>query len=154
MKPFLEYDKIIFVCQGNTCRSPMAEVIFRQLLPESRLEVESRGLVVLFPEPANPKADLVLKNHDMTIENHLAVQLEASDISETTLLITMTESQKQLIMSDYQTEDVATIKELAEEVGDVIDPYGGDVVDYENCYNDLLRLIKKIIIKITHNEEE
>ena len=55
------YDKLVFVCTGNTCRSPMAEVIYKNLDKESDVKVISRGLVVLFNEPINPKAEVVLK---------------------------------------------------------------------------------------------
>lgn len=48
------FNKVIFVCMGNTCRSPMAATIMSNLMPEMRSE--SRGMVVLFPEPYNPKA--------------------------------------------------------------------------------------------------
>ena len=48
------FNKVIFICMGNTCRSPMAATIMTKLMPDIR--VESRGMVVLFPEPYNPKA--------------------------------------------------------------------------------------------------
>ena len=42
------FNKVIFICMGNTCRSPMAATIMTKLMPDIR--VESRGMVVLFPE--------------------------------------------------------------------------------------------------------
>ena len=50
------YNKIIFVCMGNTCRSPMAATIMQNRLSKYDVIVESRGMVVLFEEPYNPKA--------------------------------------------------------------------------------------------------
>jgi len=55
----IKYEKIIFVCTGNTCRSPMAATIYRSLETNSDIKVISRGLVVLFSEPSNPKAEIV-----------------------------------------------------------------------------------------------
>ena len=49
-------NKIIFVCMGNTCRSPMAATIMQNRLSKYDVIVESRGMVVLFEEPYNPKA--------------------------------------------------------------------------------------------------
>lgn len=48
-------NKIIFVCNGNTCRSPMAATIMGTFLQDTDILVQSRGMVVLFPEPYNPK---------------------------------------------------------------------------------------------------
>ena len=46
-----KYDRLIFVSNSDTCRGPMAEAILKSKFLLSELEVESRGLVVLFPEP-------------------------------------------------------------------------------------------------------
>ena len=149
-----KYKKVIFVCKGNTCRSPMAEVIFRNFSHNMEIEVSSRGLVVLFPEPSNPKVELVLKNHDLLLENHISKQLEKEDMSEETLVLTMTVAQKCKIIKEYDgKENVFTIKEFAKEEGDVMDPYGGDLMDYENCYIELARLIKKTVVKLHEDME-
>ena len=118
------------------------------------LEVISRGLIVLFPQPSNPKGELVLKNHDLLLENHVSKQLKKEEIEETTLVLTMTATQKHKVIEEYgKKEDVFTIKEFVKEEGDVLDPYGGDLTDYENCYVELARLIKKTVLKLNGNME-
>lgn len=148
-----KYKKLIFVCTGNTCRSPMAEAIYKRMDNSGKTEVLSRGLVVLFPEPLNPKTEIVLKKHDLELNDHVAKVLKASDIDENTLILTMTAAHKRKVTEAFPNAgEVYTIKEYAGEMGDVIDPYGGSLLDYEDCYIELGRLVKKTIYKI--NEEQ
>ena len=149
----MEYQRLIFVCTGNTCRSPMAKAIYERMDEVKHMDVLSRGIVVLFPEPANPKACAVLKNNDLSIEDHVAKPLQAEDIVEDTILLTMTEKQKQQILDTYEkAENVYTIKEFVGLEGDVCDPYGGDLLDYENCFDELSKLVKKTVYRL--NEED
>lgn len=144
-----KYSKLIFVCTGNTCRSPIAESIYKSLDEVGDIKVLSRGLVVLFNEPINPKAETVLDMHELVLKNHIAKGLKASDIDENTLILTMTENQKKKITNDFtEANEVYTIKEFTGEIGDVVDPYGGTLVDYDECFTDLARLVKKTFYKV------
>ena len=144
-----KFNKLIFVCTGNTCRSPMAEAIYKNLEKVSEMKVISRGLVVLFSEPLNPKADIVLKKHDLELTNHVSKGLKAVDIDENTIILTMTAGQKKKVLELYpEIETIYTIKEFAGEIGDVVDPYGGTLMDYEECYIELGRLVKKTLYKL------
>ena len=81
------FDKVIFVCNGNTCRSPMAATVMANLKQD--IISESRGMVVLFPEPYNPKAVAVAAQHNMIIPNNSAKQLLNEDFGNDTLVLAM-----------------------------------------------------------------
>ncbi|NMB44163.1 MAG: low molecular weight protein arginine phosphatase [Clostridiales bacterium] len=144
-----KYDKLIFVCTGNTCRSPMAATIFKSMETSSDIEVLSRGLVVLFSEPSNPKADTVLKSHNLDLKDHKSRGLKNSEITDTTLILTMTEQQKKNVLDNFtNANDVYTITEFVGETGEVDDPYGGSLIEYEEVYSQLSLLIKKLVYKL------
>lgn len=144
-----KYERLIFVCTENTCRSPMAEMIYKSLQIGKKIEVLSRGLVVLFPEPINPKAEIVLSNHELLITDHIAKQFLSYEVDEHTLILTMSLNEKIKVEEEFFIKaGVYTLKEFAGETGDLSDPYGGSLIEYEECFGELLRLVKKAAYKI------
>lgn len=77
------YSRILFVCAGNTCRGPMAATIMQQFVQDMGILTDSRGMVVLFPEPYNPKAVAVCAGHGMIMPSNSAAQLENTDLTTT-----------------------------------------------------------------------
>jgi len=127
----------------------MAETIYKSLTENENIPAISRGLVVLFSEPVNEKAVSVLENHGLTCAVEFSKELTKEDITENALILTMTDKQKKQTIDKYEIENnIFSIKEFNGEEGEVKDPYGGTLVDYEECYNELLRLIKKTIYKL------
>ena len=143
--------KLIFVCTDNTCMSPIAETIFRNANHELDLEVSSRGLVVLFPEPVNPKAETVLATHGLIMNNHTARQFKAEEVDEQTLILTMSTVQKRRLAIDFFINDnVYTLPEFAGIHGDVDDPYGKSAEAYEECYTKLYDLMQNVIYRLLY----
>ena len=144
-----KYNKLIFVSTSNVSRSPMAEAIYKGLDDGTQMEVISRGLVVLFEEPGSMKAEAVLNNHKLSMGEHVSRQLMESDIDVNTLVITMSERQKNSVIREFSgIQNVYTLTEYTGEMMDMVDPYGGDLAEYEKCYQELVRMIKKLIYKI------
>lgn len=144
------YKNIIFVCTENTAQSPMAETIYQSM--DNFIPSFSRGVVVLFSEPINEKAEAVLENHGLTSSVKVSREIKNEDITDDTLVLTMSDKQKKQIEEKFTIKNLYTIKEFNGETGDVKDPYGGNLLDYEDCYNELLRLIKKTIYKLDESE--
>lgn len=144
------YNKILFVCEDNTATSLMAEQICKSMVTDEAVTIESRGMVVLFPEPINPKAQVVLINHGFSLEeDRVARMLDMDDLDDETLVLTMTVAQKDRIVRDYMNVgSVYSMLGFIEEENDMMDPYGGTLVEYEECFATLSRVIKKIVIKL------
>ena len=87
------------VSTNNTCRSFIAESLLRQLLLDAHqknIEVISRGLVVLFPEPVHVKAaDMVIQKCGIESLDFQSAQLTQEEVEQSDLILTMTEEQKE-----------------------------------------------------------
>ena len=115
------YDKVIFVSKGNTFSSPLVEAIYRMKAPNWLPNSMSRGTVVLFSEPINPKVNVLLSSHDMNISNHEnSKQLKREEITADTLLLTMTFSDKLKVIEDLGvSNNVYTVGEYIEDDADI-----------------------------------
>ncbi|MCD7825833.1 MAG: hypothetical protein LUH14_07735 [Clostridiaceae bacterium] len=147
------YDQILFLCTANTLLSPLAEGIYRKNSLEWMPEPMSRGLVVLFEEPIHPKCNILLSQNGFPISSHgQARQLEAEDLKENSLVLTMTLSEKVKLCEEYQYEDnVYTLGEYVGEDTDIVEPARGEEEEYKECFEKLKHRVDKVIQKI---EEE
>lgn len=149
------YNKVIFICDSGTSRSPMAEAIMKEYRLKRPMEIMSRGLVVLFPEPINQKAEAVLISNGINIEDQMSAQLTKEDFSDDTLMIVMEEVQREKILKDYPMAAPENVQVLTQLVGDeleIINPYGGTLQAYGLCYETLNKSIKKLVDKINEGE--
>ncbi|MFP3155680.1 phosphotyrosine protein phosphatase [Lachnospiraceae bacterium ZAX-1] len=145
--------KIIFVDESGTIRSAMAEAIMKEHVLKHPLEIVCRGLVVLFPEPMNQKAEAVLISNGINVENQMSVQLTEDDFSSNNFIIAMTETQKTKILQNY--EHAVNVHVLTQLVGDeleIMDPYGGTLRSYGICYETLNNSIKKLVDQLNGSE--
>lgn len=149
------YDKLIFVSNGDTAVGPMAEAIMQSKYLLEELEITSKGVVVLFPEPINQKAEAILVSHGLTMKDHMSDPLVREDFDERTLIVAVRNGVKQKIRTEFHLEDGEQIQVLNEYVGvaqEISSPYGGSLADYGQCFAELDALITKLVIQL--NEEE
>lgn len=118
--------------------------------------VDSRGMIVLFPEPVNPKAQEILAQNHLELPEHEAKQLTKDDFDERTLMLTMEASQKAKILGEYpQTaKNVYCFTEYCGQEGDIESPLGKDIDDYEACFFMLKALTDKLAEVIIKEEKE
>ncbi len=146
------YDKLIFVSESDTSTSPMAEAILQQEFLLEDILITSKGLVVLFPEPINPKAEAVLVSHSLTMKNHVSEELTEDDFDDRTLILTMTKEQEQRLLRDHKhARNVFSLSSYVQADEDITEPYGGSLADYNQMYERLkeqvLRLSKILSIE-------
>jgi protein arginine phosphatase len=143
--------KILFVCTGNTCRSPMAEAVLRHRGAD-RFEVKSCGVFAMDGSDASIQAKEVLKENDIN-HKHQSSTLREKDIDWADYVFTMTAHHKWAIMDQYPgaSDKVFTLKEYVledPEDMDVSDPFGGSVELYRHTYSELDSLIEQLIMKL------
>lgn len=139
------FKKVIFVSTGGTCRSILAKAIYRNINENENIEIMSRGLVVLFEEPVNPKAAAIAKSKGLSIENEKSEQLTMEDFGDDTLIIVMTDLLKKKVYEDFHDAvNVYSIREFTGEAIDVEAAYGGELADYGSQYEYLEKLAAKI----------
>ena len=151
-----KYDKLMFISHSDTCRGPMAEALMQGKLILEDIIIDSKGMIVLFPEPVNQKAQEVLLQNGLTMEGHEAEPLTKDDFDDRTLMLTMEKAEKEKILEDYpdQAKNVYTIMEYCGSEGDIYNPLGKDLPEYGKCFFILNEVIDKLATVIKEDKDD
>ena len=144
--------KILFVCTGNTCRSPMAELILRSLIKKRKIkwwDVGSCGINAEVGGKIAQNSKLALSEIGISSDKFAPKQLNQKLIENSVLVITMTSSQKQIIEG---CGNVVCMKDICGY--DVPDPYGGDLNTYKLTRNAIYNACEIIINNFISNYKE
>ncbi len=147
--------KIMFVCHGNICRSPMAEFIMKKLVREKGLEDKftissSATSTEEIGNPVYPPAKAELGSHGISCEGKRAVQLKKSDYDKYDIFIGMDSANirnMHRIFGSDSDKKISKLMDYTDRSGDVADPwYSGNFVI---TYNDILEGCTSLLEKLT-----
>ena len=159
--------KILFVCTGNTCRSPMAERLLEQTLAFREIKgfaVYSAGLAAKKGTPMNPKSQQVLHENGIPAEEFTSRTIRDAELRNAFAVICMTEQQKDVLLdmrwralrkADAIGEDeiANNVYSFAELCGyDIPDPYGEDLDEYRQCRDMIKGYIDRIVKRLEQSE--
>ena len=134
---------ILLVCTGNTCRSPMAEVMCRQMIADKLgckpgdlgdhgVMVMSAGISAMLGARPSPEGVSVLSKMGLHLADHESQPLTTQLVRHADIIWTMTRSHRQAIVNQWPEASARTLV-LSRDQSDIADPIGGPVELYERC---------------------
>ncbi len=146
--------KILFVCTGNTCRSPMSAAIARRVAQERGLidlEIESAGTSAWDGQPASDGALLVGLERQLDLNEHRSRTITPALIDETDLILTMGPHHRDQVEGmggGGKTFLLSTYASHGAEERAISDPFGGDLETYRTTADELETAIRKVIDRV------
>jgi protein-tyrosine-phosphatase len=149
---------IVFVCTGNTCRSPLAEGLFKKLLAQhlhcaveellhQGFVVLSAGLAAMRGGEAAPEAIEVARELGVVLDDHVSQPLTPQMMAQADLVIPMTNSHLQALRRQ-QSGLGCRLRLLCSDGKDISDPIGYDLEVYRECARQILGQVEKLVPEV------
>ena len=149
--------RLLFVCTGNICRSPMAQFLAERLAREGgpALRAASAGVEAMVGHDMEPGARRALAARGIKGVNHLARQLDEPMLADADLTYALTRAHRDIIVARFPAyaAKVAVLRAAAKlPDADVEDPYGEPDAVYEECAARIEEALKILIRRNSHAE--
>lgn len=141
-------NSILCICIGNICRSPMAEGLLRQALPDKA--VLSAGINALDGAPADPLSVQLMREHGIDISAHRARSLAAWMISDADVILTMDGQQKHFIEVKYPESQSKVYRLCEYSKCDIPDPYRQGPVAFRHSYKLISQGVEELLVRFEH----
>lgn len=140
--------RVLFVCTGNTCRSPMAELIFNKIAREKGINAhaQSAGLCTIEGLLINDNSKEALAEIGIESDFFRSADIYDLDLDSFDLVVGMTnEHLAELLTMNIDSSKVCM---LGEKSGGVADPYGSSLGVYKACRDEIINSLEEIINKL------
>lgn len=145
-------NSILFICIGNICRSPMAEGLLRQALPEKA--VLSAGINALVGEPADPLSVQLMRERGIDIGAHRARSLAAWMVSDADVILTMDGMQKHFIETKYPESKCKVFRLCETSRRDIPDPYRQGMAAFRHACNLISQGVDELVVRLAGPGED
>lgn len=141
---------ILFVCTGNTCRSPMAEAFANALFSREGIaaHIHSAGVSTGDGYPASQHAIHTMAQELLDIGSHQSKQVTKEMLQESTVVLAMTAGHLRYVKTLCPTAKAFTLGDYVMGTGDVSDPFGGDLDTYHQCATQIKQLLINSMAKL------
>jgi len=140
---------IVFVCQGNICRSPFAEALLRARLGDSGVMISSAGMM---PRPGRPTPTFgreAASEHGLDLSAHRSVWLGRNTVETASLIIVFDELTRSGVFDRYPdiTAPVILLGDLLE-LGDITDPIDGGAAEFRRVYDQIAACVSELLPRL------
>jgi protein-tyrosine phosphatase len=144
---------VLFVCKGNICRSPLAEVYFQSLVEKEgrHITVRSAGLETTAGKPAHGKAKTVALEHGLSLDGHATTEVCKELLDQSDLIVVMEIVQKDRVHRLYpKTSGKVVLLGRFDSVGplEIADPYSGTIEDFHSCFQQVSRCCETLAARL------
>lgn len=123
----------------------MAMGILQEALTGCGIEILARGLVVLFPEPLNQKAEAVMISNGIKLEGYMSTPLAEDDFAPDTLILALNSDLKEKILAKFpEGKNVYLLTDITGDELEIMDPYGGELMSYGLCFESMVKPIRTL----------